>query len=339
MTENSTKDNFKQELFEFAKRQYRTKFKVFYKQFWTEFPYKFKNLSEELDFKNWVDWLMIEKVLPETGKTIVEEYVEMHPELAEDFKQCLLRMKNVVRGKFIVLSVNGLKLNVKCINVKDEYPVKLYNKHNLHPGDIIEGRIHQFDDYYRICGAFLIIDSDSHFFPDPKLFMRQWERNYIKEIEEKIINPESSIISLLKNYPFQWIDGICSVLNIQEKLKKDKINAITACLHKKLSFILSELSNSSKQALWLVLQEEGRVKYHTLRDFSNEMSFWWNDGKTPTSAIGALRMRALLFVGNSYIGNKKYKTALIPTEIRDALFKILSQEFRKEDKTTQQKLI
>ncbi len=338
MTEKIIKDNFKQELFEFAKERYRTKFKVFYKQFWDEFPYKFKGLDDELHFKNWMDWLMIEKVLPETGKTIVEEYAALHSELPEDFRQCLLRMKNVVRGKFTVLSIDGLKLKVKDAKTKVEYPVKVYLKHGLKLGQIIEGRIHEFDEYYRICGAFLISNPDSLFMPDPDIFMRHWERSYIEEIEEKVINSENSITSLLKNYPFQWIDGICGVLKVKEKLKKDKIKAIAVSVQEKLPSIINELGNSSKQALWLVLQEGGMVRYHKLRDFSDEIGFWWNEKGMPTSAIGALRVRALLFVGRSYFGDKKYKAALIPAEIRAALGELLNQEFQK-DKTVQQKLI
>ena len=332
------KDNFKQELFEFAKERYRTKFKIFYKQFWDEFPYKYKKLNDELHLKNWLDWLMIEKVLPETGKTIVEEYVDAHPELSEEFRRCLLRMKKVVRGKFIVLSVDGLKLKVKGIETKDEYSVKTYVKHNLKLGNIIEGRIHEFDNYYRICGAFLISNFDSSFIPDPEILMHHWEHNHIEEIEEKVITNDSPITSLLRNYPFQWIDGICKVLKVQEKLKKDKIKVIASSLLEKLQPLVKELNNSSKQALWLVLQEGGRVKYHKLHDFSDEIGFWWNEKNGPTSAVGALRIRALLFVGRSYCGDKKYKVALIPKEIRVILFEILSQEFQK-DKTVQQKLI
>lgn len=338
MTKKITKDNFKQELFEFAKERYRTKFKVFYKQFWSEFPYNFKGLDDKLHFKNWMDWLMIEKALPTTGKTIVEEYVDVHPELSESFQQCLLRMKNVVRGKFVVLSVDGLKLKVKDTKTGEEYPVTVYLKHDLNPGDIIEGRIHEFGDNYRICGAFLISKSNSSFISHPEIFMKNLERSYIEDIENNVINCDNSITSLLKNYPFQWIDGICKVLNIQERLKKDKINAIAFSVQKELPSIIKDLNNSSKQALWLVLQESGIVKYHKLRNFSDEISFWWNEKNVPTSAIGALRVRALLFIGRTDFGDKKYKSALIPREIRMALSEILAQEFHK-DKTVQQKLI
>lgn len=330
------KDNFKQELFEFAKERYRTKFKVFYKQFWDEFPYKYKKLGDELHFKNWLDWLMIEKVLPETGKTIVEEYVTAHPELSEDFRQCLMRMRKVVRGKFLILSVDGFNIRIKNKKTGEEYSVKVYNNPKLKSGYVLEGRIHAFDNYYRTCGAFLTYQLQPSFI-DPALIIDYFEQDSIEKIEEKVINNDSSIISLLKNYPFQWIDGICKTLNLQEKLKKEKIKAIAFSIQERLLPIINELNNSSKHALWLVLQEGGIVKYHKLRNFSDEISFWWNEKNVPTSAIGALRVRALLFVGHSYFGNKKYKTALIPEEIRAALFEILSQEFKK-DKEVQQKL-
>ena len=74
-------DNFKQVLFDYACKKYGKRFQEFYDKFFDEFPYDYEGLDEELHFKNFTDWLIIEKSLPDRGKTIVEEFIDEHPEL------------------------------------------------------------------------------------------------------------------------------------------------------------------------------------------------------------------------------------------------------------------
>lgn len=156
-----SQENFKQEIFEFADKKYGNKFEEFYDEFIDEFPYGDYELDDddELYFKNFLDWLIIEKPLPETGITIVEEFVKDNPDISDDFKQSLLRMKNFVRGKFKVISISDSAAVLEKIDTGENYDVKFYdnmNKDLFVKDRIIKGRIHEFDEQYRFCGAFIV---------------------------------------------------------------------------------------------------------------------------------------------------------------------------------------
>ncbi len=150
-----TKENYKQALFEFTKKKYRIQLKQFYQQFKSEFPYDYISDNEELAFKNWIDWLIIEKTLPTTGKTIVEQFIDEHHNLPQEMKQSMQQMKNIVRGKFNVVSIRKKELVLSSIKTTQQYHVLLYNEAPfLKKGSSIEGRIHPFDTHYRFCGAY-----------------------------------------------------------------------------------------------------------------------------------------------------------------------------------------
>jgi len=89
-----------------------------------------------------------------------------------------------------------------------------------------------------------------------------------------------------------------------------------------LSQIVSELPEKSKEALLLCLKQGGVVKYGQLKDYDDEMDFFWKD-EMPSSTIGALRQKGLFIVGKMNFGDRQFKVAFIPIEIRDLLHTIL----------------
>ncbi len=317
-------ENCKEEIFEYASRKYSSRFLEFFRDFHDEFPDKYENLSEELYFKNFMDWFILEKPLPETGKTIVEEFVDEHRDIDEEMRRKLLRMKDMVRSKFIVLAKNGRELKIKDLNSKRIYEIRLHGD-NAHfgKGHVIEGRIHPFGEKYRFAGVFLT-RSNYPFIYDPEILMNSFEDNQIKKAESVVLSPHSQLTAVLNKYPFQWVDGICNKLSISTKGKKpEKVKIIADKLYSNLDGVVQELPETSKLALKYILDNGGAVKYVSLKKYDDEMSFWWNE-RPPSSSLGILRVFGLVVVGKMLFGNKFYRVAMVPIEIREKLVDILS---------------
>ena len=66
------------------------------------------------------------------------------------------------------------------------------------------------------------------------------------------------------------------------------------------------------------------MKYGKLKNYDDEITFWWNEDP-PNSTIGILRLKALLAVGKMPLAGRMYRVALIPSDIRDDLQKMLSK--------------
>jgi hypothetical protein len=322
--------NFKQEIFEFADKKYGDRFEEFYDKFIDEFPYENYELDdEELYFKNFLDWLIIEKPLSETGRTMVEEFVKENPQIPESLKQSILKMKNFVRGEFKIISISGPEVILKKTDTGENYNIKLYDTMDVDlfkVGREIKGRIHEFDNMYRFCGAFIVKRTDLGAFKiqDPKELMDWFEENNIKKIQNKILNKDKKITAMLKNYPSQWIDAICRLYEIKSNKKEEKIKLISDKINQEIEKIINWLNEDSKYVLKLILKEGGYIKYSRLNKFDDEMDFWWLDKGIPKSTIGSLLVRGLIFIGKMpYPDGKLYKSALIPIELKDKINNVL----------------
>lgn len=315
-------NNFKQILFEFAQERYEKRFEEFYDKFFDEFPYNYEELSDELYFKNFIDWLMIEKPLPDTRKTIVEEFVDVHPELDGEMKRNILNMKNIIRSEFVVLSKNSLELTLKDRKTGKVYNTRLWsNVSAVGRNTLIIGRIHPFSTYYRFAGAFLI--QNSPMILDADVMMNAFEERSIKQAESIVLAPHTKLTAILNKYPFHWVDSICEEMEINVKERKDvKVKLIAAKLQNNINEIITNLPQKSKEALKIILANEGFVQYGKLKEYDDDITFWWSND-SPTSTIGILRLKGLLAVGKMPIAGKMYKIALIPKEIRELMQKAI----------------
>ena len=314
-------DNFKQVLFEFAEESHGKQFEEFIDKFFDEFPYNYEGLSDELCFKNFIDWLMIEKSLPETGKTIVDEFVDTHPELDAEMKQNLLNMKNIIRSEFVVLSKKGLELTLKDTKTGKLFDTRLYfDVPGVGRNTLIIGRIHPFGNYYRTAGIFLI--HNSPMILDTDVFMNAFEDRNIEKAESIVLAPHTKHTAILSKYPSQWVDGICEEIGVDVKeIKNVKVKLIAAKLQNNME-IISNLPQKSKDALKLILANKGFVQYGKLKGYDDDMTFWWNEDP-PNSTIGILRLKGILAVGKMPNAGRMYKVALIPKEMRELIQKAI----------------
>ncbi|MCG2727547.1 MAG: hypothetical protein L6244_02710 [Candidatus Methanoperedenaceae archaeon] len=310
-----------QAIFDYADKKYGKRSKELFQRYLDEFPEKDAELPEEKWRNNFLAYLFFEKVLPETGMTIAEEFAKNTPNLSPEMKEIVLQMKNIIRSRFIVISKKDLFLKIKDMKGDEVYKVKLHAASPVYPNAVLTGRIHPFGDHYRFAGVFLM--STSPLILDPDILMSAYENDGLKKIESIPLRRSSSLQSILNKYPYHWIDWMCKHYSLKERLKKEKIRGIENKIVNDLPQIVLKLPEKSKEALAFCIEQGGVVKYGQLKDYDDDMDFFWKEEK-PVSTIGMLRQKGLMVVGKMVFGDRQFKVAFIPIEIREGLKSVLS---------------
>jgi len=313
-----------QAIFEYAIEKYGDRVEELYQRFSTEFPENDWDIPDDAWEKNYLCWLFFEKVLPETGQTIAEEFAEASKDMAPGMKQNILQMKNMIRSNFAVISGKDRFLKIKDLEDQTVYDVTLPREvPSIPPNKLLTGRIHPFGDHYRFTGIFVI--KTTPLILDPEIFMNAFETGQVDKIENIQLRKGSTFQSVMNKYPSHWIDWMCKHYRIKERLKKDKICKIESKLTAEIEIIVNGLFEQSKDALRLCLAQGGFVKYGMLKSFDDDMRFFWDEGKCE-SPIAELRQKGLLFVGKMGFGDRNYKIAFVPNELRDGMRPILASK-------------
>ncbi len=315
-------NNINQAIFEYADKCYGKRSEELFEKYIEDFPERDWELPNEIWRNNFLAWLLFEKVLPETGMTIAEEFAENMPGLSPEMKENVLQMKNVIRSEFIVISKKGLFLKIKDMKIGEVYKVKIRSAGSVSPNSVITGRIHPFDDHYRFAGVFQM--STSPLILDPAVLFSAYEDRELKRFEDIRLRKSSSLRSILNKYPYHWIDWMCNHYGLKERLKKEKVREIENKIVNDLPQVLSELPERSREALTYCLKSDGVVKYGQLKDYDDDMNLFWEEDKS-LSTIGVLRQKGLMVVGKMVFGERKFKVAFIPIEIREGLKRVLFQ--------------
>jgi len=316
-------ENVNQAIFDYANKKYGKRSQELFQRYIDEFPEKDWELPHETWINNFLAWLFFEKELPQTGMTIAEEFAENTPELSLEMKENVLQMKNIIRSKFLVISKKGSFLKIRDGKRGDVYNIKLHTKSPISPNSVVNGRIHPFGDYYRFAGVFQM--STSSLILDPDVLFGDYENDELKKIESIPLRRSSSLKSILNKYPAHWIDWMCMHYGLKERLKKDKVRRIDDKIVNDLPRIVLKLPEKSKEALTFCIEQGGVVKYGKLKNYDDDMDFFWKEDN-PVSTIGMLRQKGLMIVGKMVFGERKFKVAYIPVEIREELKSLLSSK-------------
>lgn len=317
-------DDLPQAIFDYATTKYAKRSRELFEKYVEEFPEKNLDLPDEAWHKNFLCWLFYEKILPETGKTIAEEFAEQSTEITPEMKRNVLQMRNMIRSNFVVISEKGNIMKIKDMNDKAIYDVMI-SKDNprLHPNTMITGRIHPFGNHYRTTGFLLI--RTTPLILDPDILMHAFEKDQVTRIEKIQLRKKSTLKSVMNKYPSHWIDWMSNHYEIEQRLKKDKIRVIENKLTSDLPRIIQGLSKECKDVLQLCMENGGFVKYSKLKDYDDGLGLFW-EKQSRASTIGELRQKGLLFVGKMGFDDRNYKIAFIPIEIRDDLKNLLVSE-------------
>jgi len=317
-------DDLPQAIFDYATTKYAKRSQELFEKYVEEFPEKNLDLPDEAWHKNFLCWLFYEKILPETGKTIAEEFAEQSTEITPEMKKNVLQMRNMIRSDFVVISEKGNILKIKDMNDKTIYDVRRSGDNpRLHPNTMITGRIHPFGNHYRTTGFLLI--RTTPLILDPDILMHAFENDQVTRIEKIQLRKKSTFKSVMNKYPSHWIDWMSNHYEIKQRLKKDKIRAIENKLTSDLPRIIQGLPKECKDVLQLCMENGGFVKYGKLKDYDDDLGLFW-ERQSGTSTIGELRQKGLLFVGKIGYDDRNYKIAFIPVEIRDDLKNLLVSE-------------
>ena len=313
-------ENVNQAIFDYANEKYGEQSEELFRRYIDEFPEKHVEMPHETWINNFLAWLFFEKVLPQTGMTIAEEFAENTPELSPEMKENVLHMKNIIRSKFLVISKKGSFLKIRDRKRGDVYNVKILTENPIYPNTVINGRIHPFGEHYRFAGVFQM--STSPLILDPEVLFGAYENDALKKIESIPLRQSSSLKSIMNKYPAHWIDWMCMHYGLKEGLKKDKIRRIEDKFINDLPQVVLKLPDKSKEALAFCIEQGGVVKYGKLKNYDDDMDFFWKE-ENPVSTIGMLRQKGLIIVGKMVFGDRNFKVAFIPVEIREELTSVL----------------
>ena len=316
------------ELYNYCSQKYsREEMEELLHKFEEDFPYHVEGIDQHSFIRNHMDWLVLEKVLPSTGKRITESYVEEHPELDEETKRKILSTKNIVVSKFVVIAKDGLNVKLKEMTNGSYYNVvQVSNNPQIQAYTMILGRIFPWGNIYRFAGVMAL--AHTPMILDPDIMMHAYEKKEIERVESIILSPSTKLTAVLNKYPFPWVDGMCEALSVGiGGRKSEKVKDIAQNLVADFSAIINRLPQKSKEALKVILKNGGSVKYSMLKDYDDEISWWWNN-HPPKSTIGLLRLYGLIVVGKMPQGTKLFKTALIPKDVKEGLETVVGSFLR-----------
>lgn len=124
-----------------------------------EFPYSSIGLSDELAFRDFVDWFILERIQPSTGKTIVREFTEKSS-LSLEVREKIAQMENVIFGEYEILDiVEKTETCELCLTLRDRehrlYEVLTFNEDlvKCRKGWTAVGRLHRWGNLHMFAGA------------------------------------------------------------------------------------------------------------------------------------------------------------------------------------------
>lgn len=328
-----TEDNFPEMLGDYAKWKYGDRVYDYY----DACPYDLDFDSDDLVYKQIMTWLAYEKK-DSSGRSLIDELVD---NFVDDHRLGLkiLHAQDLVHDTFFIQrsADHNKRMRVQALSSGKTFEVEVFGRHpeNYVAGASFSGMIHPWydDGTYRTTGiAKLMIDRKEpggNLVPPlvtPDMFWKKFAQDFQKKAESITISAMPMARTLLRQFPAEWVDGICDSLDMDSRdTKKRKVERIASALTSpdSLERIVGCLSGSEKTALMHVLKKDGCAKYSDLcrRAGADDTKWWWD--KRPTSAVGVLRRHGLLVVGKKRIMTRTYKVAAIPADVAVVLRRFL----------------
>ena len=142
------------------------------------------------------------------------------------------------------------------------------------------------------------------------------------EQEGRPLPARGGLRTLLRGIPVVWLDAISEALGVADSeglSRKDRAAQIASALVdlESLGRVLGSLDEKGRELLTLILESGGicETAAITERFGSDEEDGWFWVEDPPTSTLGQVRLRGLVFVGLS----DSQRVALIPMELRELI--------------------
>ncbi len=304
------------------------------------------DLPDTLFYKQVYTWFIYEKILPGTGKTVVDEFVSKFFD-DTDYPQAqrLLLNKETIRGVFIVRNSSHFPLVI--LEHKDSSTEYLAisrtgdsnESRRLFANDnVIYAKIHPYlnNRYYVLDGIITDLRSASEMRKspfmmfNPDLLLEGYEKGQVKRFESILLKNQTTLQSAMNKYPSFWVDGMCKAIGIDIKRVTNKREKIREVISRLVSgraedILKNKFGDAQKQILSIVLGDGGISKFGKLsKQFSSELRLFWNEDP-PKSDIGILRLYGFLIVGKMADKGRLNKVALIPIELRGIVAKFINE--------------
>lgn len=260
MSLNVTEENFFELLAAYAEERYGSRLPYLYRNC----PYNLDLHNGEFVYKQVLTWVMLQWINPETGRTVIDEFVERHVH-DKELAARLLKVKEIVHDTFQVLNAkdkNGM-IVARAESTGKTYQVYVIGSPELYvEGRYFSGIIHPFYDrgFWRTNGIITYKLTDEEMFernriitpPMAEMLVARMEQEWQERVESIPIKQTSRIRPALKKFPSDWIDGMCKSLKIGTAgfKKKDKAEMVASVLtSRRVADIVSGLSEDEKAAL------------------------------------------------------------------------------------------
>lgn len=145
-----------------------------------------------------------------------------------------------------------------------------------------------------------------------------------EEMEEKPISLTVTLAAALRQIPVQWLNAAAALHAVAPtKRRGEREKALAAVLKEpvRLQAALTAEPAVVRDCMQYLAEAGGWCKLQALTKRFGALDgdgFYW-DEQPPTSPIGRLRLLGLLFVGRAEVEGRRYKVAVIPTDLRPLL--------------------
>jgi hypothetical protein len=158
-------------------------------------------------------------------------------------------------------------------------------------------------------------------------FMEALQIRRRMKVENRPLSLRTHLKPALKRLPPVWIKGICRKLGLGSVSRKAQgIERICECYTdaSRPCQVWRQLPLPCREMVrWILLEQKGWVTLEGLfKRFGEDedTSWWWDEGQEPVTALGLLRLHAIVFVGRARSGSPTTaKVAVIPVELRRGL--------------------
>ena len=287
---------------------------------WSTYGQKIEDMREQCPYnldlgkeiyvrRQLVTWFASKWINPDTGETVADEYVRSYVH-DSGVAARILQVKDLIHDEFRM--VDRKPGYYMVMSGKDGTLYKL-----LMVGDSsfasysewFEGQIFPWypADTYRTCGVVTATRGEMLFGRTFSAHVEDREHleliGKVKDSESGHIRPQFNMRERFKMIPTEWIYHMYTILGFPDLYKRRGVKAdaiVSALSGDQLQHILKGLSPEETECLMAVVDSDGYADYEEIQDRfgPDDKDVRWLKNR-PHSAIGGLRRRGILWVGQS----------------------------------------
>lgn len=146
--------------------------------------------------------------------------------------------------------------------------------------------------------------------------------------DNRPVNVEMDLAGWLEVLPQEWLEGIARGLGLSmfdDRWEEEQAIASRLTDRRRLVLVVRKLPALERTILARVLQNGGVLRYDelVLRYGADEETAWHWAEEVPTTPLERVRRSGLLYAGQCQLGRKAHRVAVVPTDIRETLRRLI----------------